>query len=717
MYSPRVIEQQLDEFASKEGWMPQYHTLEQVLEFKEFIGKIVKTETNQRSSYFTLAANLTQDRAKKIRRWIENEQVLCMLDSTYFESRYAYVIDHRGEVFKFQNRKAQLVVDNIVSEYEEARRAIEMLVLKARQLGVTTKTALGFVQRVLFMPNTQAVMGSVIQDKSELIQRICETCIERLPWWLVPQRSKDTKKLIGFANGSVMSIQSGTQATGIAQGWTPTCIHLSEIGDIPNPQKTIEEGLLRAAHPSAKLFMVLEGTGNGNTGWQADKWRSSKADWPLGMARLRPVFIPWAMAPDLYPEPDWLRSHPVPGGFQPVEATRKHVQRAELYIRNTDYLARVAGKNWRMPIEQQWFWEFNYAEACKTHSQKIWFSQMPADDYEALQGKNDLVFDPITIDSATSERTQAYRSYAIQGDSIDDGFEPDPEEIDYTAERIRVSWLSHRGQTFHWTMIPLKPFDETQERRSHDRVLIFEPPNMEPGREGEPQDYSIGIDTADGLGNEDEDRSVLSVTRSMKGENRDVQCAELCSNRINGPQMVGFAACIAAWYAENTLDARGVKFAIEQRERPGDDCQLQLKLMGFTYHHIDRRYDNKAINLQGSNRNTKEGIFMHGWFRPMLMARFVDAINNGWYKPNSPFLIAELKDLERKTSARGKSRLEHQAGKHDDRLLAAAHSYWTRHEIDNMAERSQKRYLPPSTKLPDLDEGCATVATSRYISN
>jgi hypothetical protein len=696
--------------------MPVRHSIEQVQEFVEYIKSITTIESNQRSTYFTLKAQLTQHRAKQIRRWIENEQVMCALDAGYFEDRYAWVIDHRGEIYKFRNRKAQQVYDNIIADAEEDQRAIQLLILKARQLGVTTKTALRFVQRILFVPNTQAVMGSVIQDKSELIQRIIETCIERLPWWLVPQRSKDTKKLIGFNNGSVMSIQSGTQATGIAQGWTPSCVHLSEIGDIPNPKKTIEEGLLPATHQSSKLFLVFEGTGNGNTGWQADTWKNSKEQWHLGNARLQPVFIPWPMAPDLYPEPDWLREHPVPGGFKPLEVTRKHIQRCELYIRNTDYLAKVCGKDYRMPVPQQWFWQWNYLQKAATHTQKIWLSQMPADDYEALQGKNDLVFDPITIDSAQQERERKYQCYAIQGDSIDDGFEPDPDEIDYDKERIRVTWNSHRGQRFAWTMIPLKEFDDREEKRSHDRVLVFEPPNMMPGSEGDPQDYSIGIDTADGLGNEDEDRSVMSVTRSMKGEQRDVQVAELCSNRINAPQMVGFAACIAAWYGDNTIDPRGVKFAIEQRERPGDDCQLQLKLMGFTFHHIDRRYDNKKI-ANAVHANQKEGIFMHGWFRPMLMARFVEAINNGWYMPNSPFLIAELKDLERKVTNRGKSRLEHQSGKHDDRVLAAAHSYWTRHELDNMAERAQKRYAPPTTKLPELEQECATVSLSRYLSD
>lgn len=715
MYSQKVILQNLDSFASREGWMPIPHSLEQVKEFDDYIRSITTTTTNQRSSYYTLKANVTQSRARHIRRWIENEQAMCALDSSYFESRYAWVIDHRGEVFKFQNRKAQTVFDQIVAEHDELIRSIELFVLKARQLGVTTKVALKFVHRVLFVPHTQAVMGSVILDKSELIQQIIETCITRLPWWLVPQRSKDTKKLIGFGNGSMMSIQSGTQATGIAQGWTPQCVHLSEIGDIPNPKKTIEEGLLPACHSSSKLFMVLEGTGNGNVGWQADKWRACKEDWPKGLSRLRPVFIPWPMAPDLYPEPDWLRNNPVPANWQPLEVTRKHVRRSELYIHSTDYLERVVGKDWKMPPEQQWFWEFKYREYARTHSQKIWFSQMPADDYEALQGKNDLVFDPLVIETANTDRKKEVQAYAIVGNSIDDGFEPHIEDIDYSLPRIPVKWTSHRGQHYDWQMIPLKDFDESSEKKALDKVLVWEEPNMQPGHEGEPQDYSIGIDTADGLGHEDEERTVLSLARSMKGEECDVQCVELCSNRINAPQMVGFAACIAAWYSKNTLDARGCKFAIEQRERPGDDCQLQLKLMGFKFHHVDTRYDNKELK---ENKGTKEGWYSTAWSVPMLMNRFIDAIVNGWYRPNSRYLIAELGSLERKLAAnRGKSKLEHQSGKFDDRVRAAAQSYFTRHAFDVMADRTNRRYRPPTNKLPEIIDATASMSLQEYLSD
>jgi hypothetical protein len=693
MYSEKVIEKKLDDFAAAERWRPVRHTLEQVLGFKKYIESITKVDSNTRNSYVEITRSLSAKRQQEIRRFIQNEQIMCSFDSAYFENNYAYICDEKGEIFKFKNRKSQDVFDNILSEFDDLQVAIELFILKARQVGISTKVALKFLHRLLFIPHTQAAMASVKQDKSELIARILTICFERLPWWLVPRSTTDRIKLWGWENGSILSIQSGGQPTGVAQGWTPTCTHISEVGDIRNPKKVLEEGLLRATHPTRKLFQVFEGTGNGSTGWQADKWRSCKEDWPRGRSRLRPIFISYPLATDLYPEPDFIRKFPIPECWEPCSETRKHVRKAELFICSTDYLSKICGSDWRMPRDMQWYWEFNYLEAVKSHTQKIWLSQMPADDIEALTGKNDLVFDSEVIEVSSNERKREFQSYAIVGDSIDDGFEPATHMIDYEQARIPISWESHRGQKYNWLLVPLLPFDEEEERNSLDKVLIFEEPIAG-------ADYTIGIDTADGLGKEDEERASCSVSRYGGDGDHDIQAAELTSNRMNPPQMVGFVACLGAYFGRQAKDPRGCKICAEQRMRPGDDCQFQLKMMGFTWHHTMTRYDSKHVK---ETAGQKEGWYSNAWSVPFLMNRFIEAVNNKWYKPNSKYLIAELRDLERKIAAGGKSKMEHQSGKFDDRVRAAAHAYITRHAFDILAERAQKRYACPTAKLPEVN--------------
>lgn len=706
MYSTAIVNANIMEYERVFKKKLVYHSYAEIQSFSKYIDGLVNIESNSKSSYINLTKKLSASRQQEIREWIQNEQALCALDAMYWASRYAWVCDEQGQIFKFQPRRSQQIYNSIIADFDEKQVSIELLILKGRQLGITTFTALMFLHRMLFVPHTQAIMASVKSTASELISRIIDTAYDRCPWWLVPRRLPKRK----FDNGSILSIQSGMQATGLAQGWTPTNIHISEIADIPNPILTIEEGLFRAAHTSKNLFMVLEGTGRGNTGWLAETWRKSKEGYPKGRERLCPIFIPWVMCPEIYPKEDWLRKFPVENSWTPHEITRKHIAKCESYIRNTPYLAKVAGANWRMPIEQQWFWQFNYDSACKNHTQKTWASQMPADDFDSLTGVHDSVFDEEVLTeieeqiydvrtvggASVKERRNPIETYAIIGHDVDDAFYPDPDLVDYTKDKIKVEWKSFRGNEYEWTMLPLKPQDESIEMNTMDRLIVYEPPQRG-------LYYSCGVDTADGLGTEDEDRSVMSVTNNRMNGESDQQVAEYTTNKLNSAQIVAFAACIGAWYGKGSPDGRGMKYAIEQIRGPGDTCQHQLKMMGFNNHHKPRRYDGKKVK---ENPGSKEGWYSNGWSVPMLMSRFQEAVNGGWYVPKSKWLIEELRTLERHETG-GKSKMEHRSGQHDDRVRAAAVSYFTAHDFDILTERAQKRSEPPRKKERPKGPGTA----------
>src|ERR1700679_1200660 len=158
-----------------------------------------------------------------------------------------------------------------------------------------------------------------------------------------------------------------------------------------------------------------------------------------------PVFISWPLATDMYPQGDWIRAHPVPVGFyeRRLDATKAHIARCESYIRNTPYLAKVVGANYRVPIEQQYWWELEYAQARERHSLQQHAARLPADDFEALTGEHDSVFNQETIIELEDDiyevrgdgarvRREPIQAYAITGHSILEEYEPQETEIDYS---------------------------------------------------------------------------------------------------------------------------------------------------------------------------------------------------------------------------------------------------------------------------------------------
>lgn len=690
MYHHAVIHEKLKVAGQYLGWSPEVHSIEEVDRFNDHM-KTLLEETDNRD--IVLKRELT----KKEVWWVRNERAICRADAMYFKTRYGYLCDEEGTVMRYVPRVSQIVFNQVLADFDEKQLAIEIQALKGRQLGVSTEVQLDFGHRTIMLPGVNAVSASVNAQKSELMANMTKALVEGLPWWLCPQRTKwkwsGNHGMATFRHGSNIAIQSGTQDTGIAQGWTVTCAHISEVCDYPNPKALIEEGLFKAVHTSRKVFLVLESTGNGNTGWWPDTWRSSKEFYPLGRARLFPLFLPWFVGTDIYPKRDWLQKFPIPENWAPGPDTVKHAMKCMAYVRNTPILRKILGDDWELPREQAWYWEFNFEEARRKNAAKEWLRQMPADDIEALSGKNDKIFGDETIEVIGECRKKSYDVYGIIGEGIDEKFEPDPAIVDYNKPRFEVSWTTPRGVELEWLFLPLKPIDDRDENTAMAKLLIFEHPL-------ENVDYSMAGDTSDGVGG---DRSVIDVNRIGPIDGPDIQACEFCSDLVSTVDAAHFMAAIAAYYAPKIPNYRMPLMAIEQRRKPGDDCQNQLIRLGFWRHFKFHRLDGKNPEKEERQSN-RLGWYTNEWSRPYMFGRLIDSVENGWQVVNSPFCIREMADLEKKYTASGKGRMEHMQGKHDDRVFARGIAYVIAHTRDVRMEKEKIRYDMPKGKLPPIDK-------------
>jgi len=551
-------------------------------------------------------------------------------------------------------------------------------------------------------------MASAQVQQSEKLAMMIETAWSRLPFWLPPAKTAIKEKEPRWANGSALSVQAGSQNVGIAQGSTPTCLHISELADYATPKKTIEEGLFPAAHQTSALFFVMEGTGSTSSPWQQEKWIYYKENWGKG-GRFRTLFIPPACADDIYPHADWLRAHPIPSNWHAIDETMRMKRRCELFVRSTEYLYKHLGLNWEMSRNYMWYWECGWKEAVASHSTKTFLSQLAVTDDDAFQSKWDPVFADETIEVVTKEREQKYKAYAVTGRTILMGSDnhpyiPPSDEVDWQGQRIPLKWESNDGNVYEWELVPLLPFDDSEDTNCFDKLLVFQEPRLGAS-------YAEAIDSADGLGMPNEDRTALSMHIGRTGKERDEQCAAFTSIRVNAAQIARIAAAVAVYYctdgtgqitSDNPL---GPKFIIEQTRKAGDDCQLALKIMGFYDHHVMIRYDDKGSIVEGKGH--KEGFFTSRWSRPLLLNKFVNAVTTGWFKPNCPILIRQLKTFIRKEKA-GISEMGHEAGQHDDNIFSAAMGWFRIHHLDSESQRLQEKYKPKEVLNTEIDTRWAT---------
>lgn len=489
--------------------------------------------------------------------------------------------------------------------------------------------------------------------------------------------------------GSMIVVQHGAMRGGIGQGTTPNKVHLSEVCDYTDPVAQIEEGLLKAVPLTSETLMVFESTGNGNTGWWAEQWRSNKEKFWLGRAEMLPLFLPWFMTPELYPHPDWVKKFPFPAGWKRGETreVKAMIDKCELYVKSTEILTRILGKNWRLPDEQVWYWQFKYEEAKGRRQEKSWLRQLPCDDIEALIGEHDSVYSHETIAEIQTTRERQAESFGILGGGINEKHDPSPDDVDYAKPRLTVNWeIPNSAIPIEWMLMPLEGDPEHLKFDPMKKLIVYKRPQK--GRR-----YSIAVDPGTGVGG---DRTVIEVSEVGNKGFCDIQVAEFASDDIDNVEVFAFVACIAAWYGQYYDDGETVKMAIEQKRKYGDSCYHALKLHGFRNWHKFRMYDKKTLRERPSV-NPREGWFTNEWSRPMLLNAFKFAVDNGWYKVNSRWLLEEMEGHEQRITEGGKTRADHARGKHDDRIFSAAIGYFIQHDLDVLMEREHVRCNIPKT--------------------
>lgn len=718
-FAPEIVEERLQRFRKEYGWKPQPHSIDEVDDWTKRLSTAF--EIDQKGNIYQ-----TRDLTKQEAHFIANERAMCVASASYFLTRY-YWIKTKNRIIRFAFRQGQWILWQMLCELDRMGVSKMLQIMKARQLGIST-LAEGIARWTsMFIPGVAAQIGSSDGQKTQIMLGMVLLASEMLPPWLPPtetrSKTKSDRGLMEYEKiGSLIMIQHGAMRGGMGQGATPTFVHLSELSQYTDPVKQLDEGLFKALHEGPELIVLLESTADPShksAWWWKEQWITNRDNYWSGRAKFLPVFLPWHTTPELYPGEDWLRKFPMPADFKPHEDTIASVRRAEAYVRTTPMLAKVIGKDWIMPIEQQWFWQFNYDDHKRRRVEKSWFRQMPGDDYEALTGERDKIVgeDTIEVMDRSKRMIAETPAYMLVGDGITEKYEPDESLVWYgddSAPRIKCHWTytpraGKHEEKLEWMFVPLKPAiaEGMSERERRAAEAVFDPLEKfliwEEPQEG--YDYGIGWDTGTGVGG---DRSVVSVNRKGASEAEpDVQVAEFTSDSIPLDQICWWGCGAAALYAKYMKEKPHPKIAIEMKRKYGDLPYHQTKLVGFRRWHewgwgFDRKTWQEHVKAHG-----RVGWFTNEWSRPLLLSAFFGAVENGWYLVRSKWLAQEIAEMEQRVTESGKPRADHEAGKHDDRVFAAAMSYFTLHQCDVMAERMKKRYDAPSGEALVIEHGPA----------
>jgi hypothetical protein len=357
MYHPSIIQRRLTAAfdalnrnrAKSERVEPQYHSPAECQAARKHLEKSRDPESGN------LIRKLDVDELS----WIRNERILCQCDYGYYKTHYVHIRDWTDRVSLIGPNYAQGIVNSIWGEMELQQFAILMLQLKARRLGVSTETEIAVAHRVQFYSNVNAVVASSDPDKSKEMSGIMELAWDNMPWWLMPSvTAQRAGELIEFGNqNSAVSIQHGTQFSGIARGSTPSIFHLCLC---PNTLVITQDGMARPIREILSGDTVITSKGSlakvkhvvpsgRRNELTSEIWLHGNFA-PLSCTRDHKILTPEGMKESrLIEKDDWVR--------MPVRPITKQIKDFTLTVLPHGKTHKHAASR-TLPLDREWGWFF-----------------------------------------------------------------------------------------------------------------------------------------------------------------------------------------------------------------------------------------------------------------------------------------------------------------------------------------------------------------------
>jgi hypothetical protein len=169
--------------------------------------------------------------------------------------------------------RLQPLIANAAQRRFEERRGRQNIVLKARQMGLTTWVAGRFFLRTISRPGTLTLQVAHTREAAEAIFRIAQRMWEELPEDLregpLARSRANVGQMVFPAMDSEFRVASASDA-GAGRGLSIQNLHCSEVSRWPGDAAMTLAGLRAALAPDGE--MVLESTPNGAYGTFYEEW-------------------------------------------------------------------------------------------------------------------------------------------------------------------------------------------------------------------------------------------------------------------------------------------------------------------------------------------------------------------------------------------------------------------------------------------------------------
>ena len=221
----------------------------------------------------------------------EYELKVCKLlrdDFPHYATKCLKIRTKLGDIEPLALNKVQLHIHQKLEEQKARTGKVRAIILKARQVGISTYIAARFFHRVTFSFGCECFILTHELKATNNLFKMAKRYYEHIPEFVKPPIKVSNAKELNFEKLD-SGYQVGTAETKqTGRSSTIQLLHLSESAFYRNTDD-LTTGLLQTVPDAKNTEIIYESTANGVGGFFHKLWQDAEA----GLSEYIPIFIPW----------------------------------------------------------------------------------------------------------------------------------------------------------------------------------------------------------------------------------------------------------------------------------------------------------------------------------------------------------------------------------------------------------------------------------------
>jgi len=209
-------------------------------------------------------------------------------DFRLFAHRHLKIKDKDGNIVPFVLNKAQQIVLSAIEEMIQAGLPVRMIILKARQKGISTLIEAYIFWRTTYQPNRKSAVIGHVRDATDNLWDMTNRYYDNLPEYFQPEKKYHNSKELTYSKTKSEMIFWTAETGDVGSSHTVQDLHITELSKWRDPKTTLTS-LLQTVPDKPNTMIIMESTANGFGGEFYNRCKAAMA----GKSKYKFIFLSW----------------------------------------------------------------------------------------------------------------------------------------------------------------------------------------------------------------------------------------------------------------------------------------------------------------------------------------------------------------------------------------------------------------------------------------